>query len=627
MLLKLSLSSMRKMMKDYLILLVGLVISISIFYMFQTLALNSEYTRENSLISSIQLVFNVGAFLLAFITIFYIFYANSFLLSLRRKELGMYRVLGAKKGKISQILFLETLTMGILSIIVGSIVGIGLASGIGRMLMSQLDISAEGYQPFYVPALLMTSGFFLVLFFLTSTVNAIRLARATELDLIRAEQQHDRVKATGVRTVLVALLGLVLVTVGYVSLYHLRELVAFGFIIGAVATTIGTYMVFISLLPMFMQLLKKNQKWNDQKLNAFTFAQLRFRVNNLTKVLATVAMLIALGVGAMAGGLAFQQNVSLIAGVAHVYDITLQDPTPADFESIKSMTVEEQLTYRYKVDGDVIYYAKDDLLAHPPLISSNSMGAYDPDIQPKRVSTQLPASAYSMNEKSEQAGTAAMEQIPEEWEKTIRNEFVSSYSMLDDKSLRIVDGPTFNGITGEEHTLLLVRVDDFVKYKAELKAMDQRQMERIAPFANGNDSEMLSTKYSMYESLYAFTSGTMFMGFFLGIAFLAMMASCLMFKILSGASRDRERYKMLRKIGVRKAWLVGSIYKELFLVFIFPALMGLLHVLVGMEMFSVILLDPYANIWAPTLIFVGIYAIYYWITVQLYRGIVLPKEA
>jgi putative ABC transport system permease protein len=55
--------------------------------------------------------------------------------------------------------------------------------------------------------------------------------------------------------------------------------------------------------------------------------------------------------------------------------------------------------------------------------------------------------------------------------------------------------------------------------------------------------------------------------------------------------------------------------------------MGLLHVLVGMEMFSVILLDPYANIWAPTLIFVGIYAIYYLITVQLYRGIVLPKEA
>lgn len=117
------------------------------------------------------------------------------------------------------------------------------------------------------------------------------------------------------------------------------------------------------------------------------------------------------------------------------------------------------------------------------------------------------------------------------------------------------------------------------------------------------------------------------MGFFLGIAFLAMMASCLMFKILSGASRDKDRYSMLRKIGVRQSLLVSSIYKELFMVFIFPAIIGLMHVLIGMEMFSFILLDPYLNIWIPTLIFVVIYAIYYYITVQLYRGIVLPKEA
>lgn len=134
MLWKLSLSSMCKMMKDYLVLLVGLVISISIFYMFQTLGMNSEYVKANSMIRSIGIVFNVGAFLLAFITIFYIFYANSFLLSLRRKELGMYMVLGAKKARISQMLFGETLLMGVVSLVIGSLVGIVLSSGIGQLL-------------------------------------------------------------------------------------------------------------------------------------------------------------------------------------------------------------------------------------------------------------------------------------------------------------------------------------------------------------------------------------------------------------------------------------------------------------------------------------------------------------
>lgn len=616
MLLKLSLSSMRKMMKDYLVLLIGLVISISVFYMFQTLALNSEFTKENSVISSIQLVFNVGAFLLAFITIFYIFYANSFLLSLRRKELGMYRVLGAKRGKISQILFLETLAVGILSLIVGSLVGIGLAGGIGSLLIDQLDISAEGYQPFYTPALLMTGGFFTVLFLITSTVNAVRLARATELDLIRSEQQHDRVKAIGVGTVLVAVFGLALVAVGYYALVHMKELMALGLLVGAVATTVGTYLLFIALLPALMKLLKQNQKLNDQKLNAFTLAQLHFRVNNLTKVLATVAMLIALGVGAMAGGLAFQNNVALIAKVARVYDVTLQDPAAEDAEALKTMAVEEQLTFRYKIDDNAISYVKEELLAHPPLISSNSMTEYRRDSQPIRVSAQLPAAISSTSGKDS-------EPIPEEWEQAIRNEFISSYSMLGDKQIQIVDLATFAAMKGDEHTLLLAKVDDFLKYKPQLKAMQQRQ---IGQLSSSEEEGTLMTKYGMYESLYAFTSGTMFMGFFLGIAFLAMMASCLMFKILSGATRDRGRYQMLRKIGVRKSWLVGSIYKELFLVFIFPALMGLLHVWVGMKMFSVILLEPYVNLWIPTLIFALIYAVYYGITVQLYRGIVLPKE-
>ena len=134
------------------------------------------------------------------------------------------------------------------------------------------------------------------------------------------------------------------------------------------------------------------------------------------------------------------------------------------------------------------------------------------------------------------------------------------------------------------------------------------------------------SKYAVYTEIYGFSSGTVFMGFFLGIAFLAMMASCLMFKILSGASSDITRYQMLRKIGVRRELLTKSIYKELFLVFLFPAIVGIVHVLVGMNIFSDFVVDPYFRIWLPIAIFVVIYAIYYFITVQLYKGIVLPKE-
>lgn len=115
------------------------------------------------------------------------------------------------------------------------------------------------------------------------------------------------------------------------------------------------------------------------------------------------------------------------------------------------------------------------------------------------------------------------------------------------------------------------------------------------------------------------------MGFFLGIAFLAMLASCLMFKILSGAASDKGRYEMLNKIGARPAALRSSIAREILVLFVLPAIVGVIHVFFGLQMFKVLMLNPYYQIWLPFTIFFVLYMIYYIITVQLYEHIVLPK--
>lgn len=116
------------------------------------------------------------------------------------------------------------------------------------------------------------------------------------------------------------------------------------------------------------------------------------------------------------------------------------------------------------------------------------------------------------------------------------------------------------------------------------------------------------------------------MGFFLGLAFLTMMASILMFKILSGANNDIRRYDSLRKLGVRRRLLEKSIYREILIVFLFPGILGLAHVLIGMRIFTFILEDPYYRLWVSLLIFLIIYGGYYFFTVHLYRKIVLPKS-
>ncbi|PHB15826.1 ABC transporter permease [Bacillus pseudomycoides] len=622
MLLKLSRHSMKKMLKDYLVLLVGLVISISIFYMFQTMAINSQFTKDNSMINSIRLVFWVGAVLLSFITVFYIVYANSFLLTLRRKELGMYMMLGAKKKKVAQLLFIETFGMGIISIIIGIIVGILLASAAGDFLMNGLEISAKGYAPFYIPAVLVTCGFFLVLFIITGFINSIRLLRQTELELLREDETQDTIEKSKRRVIIFTVMGVLLLGTGYYSILHIDKLREIGFILATGATTIGTYFIFSSLLPLFVTKLKSNKKRNETGLNSFTYAQLRFRINSLSRVLGTVAMLIALGAGAMTAGMAFQKNVGIMTDFSRVYDATIHDPNEKDIAALKQMKIEEQRTYKYKVDGEAVYYLRENLTTKPPLISDHQDTKNVKEPVRKRVKEPLMEPLYTSMEAPEAA--SKLPHMPSDWNDAIIREVQVTHNQFNGKPVRIADKDHYKNIQGTEHSVTLVQVDDLQKYKQLLIDIDQRQKELVEK-AKGGKVE-LYTKMTTYQFMNSFMSGTMFMGFFLGVAFLAMMASSLMFKILTGASRDVRRYEMLRKIGVRRSMLSRSIYKEISYLFIFPAIIGISHILVGLNLFRLFLVDPFVKVWMPIGIFLIIYVVYYWITVQLYKGMVLPKE-
>ncbi|MES9694567.1 ABC transporter permease [Bacillus toyonensis] len=614
MLFKLSMSGLKSKLKDYIVLLVGLVMSISIFYMFQTLALNEAFLKANSIISEIGIVFQAGSILLAIITFFYILYANSFLLSLRQKELGMYMMLGAKKSKVTFLMFIETIVLGAASLVIGIAVGVWLAQVIGKLLMQQLDFTSGGYEAFYVSSMIVTCVFFFVLFVLSAIMNSIRLSRITVLQLVHADSKTDSVSIKGAKTVIFTVLGIILLTIGYASMIYMDKLKLAGIFIALITVTSGTYMLFGTFLPLIIKKMKSNKKRTEKGLNAFTFAQLNFRINSLTKVLATVTMLVALGAGAISGGMAFKNNVMMNVDTLAIYDVTIHNPTTEEKKILNGITFKEKSEYRYKTDDKYVYYVKEDLEKHRPFVKDVKYikeGVKDPAKVKKRASEKLPTGEISKNTDN---------LISAEWKDafgTLEPSYVHS-----DQTIKIVDQKIYDSLKDTEGTVFIGKTDNFLTYTKEWEKIDELQLTKYKNLKIGD----IPSKYAIYTGFYGISSGTVFMGFFLGIAFLAMMASCLMFKILSGASNDITRYQMLRKIGVRRELLTKSIYKELFLIFLFPAIVGIAHVLVGMNIFSFILIDPYFRIWLPIIIFIIIYSIYYFITVQLYKGIVLPKE-
>ncbi|EEK71075.1 MULTISPECIES: FtsX-like permease family protein [Bacillus cereus group] len=614
MLFKLSMSGLKSKRKDYMVLLVGLIMSISIFYMFQTLALNKTFIEGNSM-DGIFSVFQTGSFLLGFITLFYILYANSFLLSLRQKEFGMYMVLGAKKHKITLLMFIETIVLGIVSLIVGVIVGIILAQGVGHLLMKELEFTGGGYHAFYVPSIIVTFIFFIALFMLSAIMNGMKLVRNSLLQLVHSNSHTERTPTKGKLTNIVVLLSIILLAVGYASMIYMKELKESGFIIATITVTLGTYMLFASFLPIIINKLKANKNRSEKGINAFTFAQLSFSINSLTKVLATVAMLVALGAGAISSGMALKNNVTNMVESAEYYDVEIKNPTAEEKKILDSITFKEKNEYRYKVDEQFIYQLKEDLERNRPLTRT---GKDENSSRFVPVSRELIVGAVLSHRQEKNEDNTNV--IPEEWGNVLRS--LQKTYMNPSQKIQIVDQKMYDGIQGKEEIIILGKTDNFITYKEEWKKIDELE---LAKYKDMKDVHLLS-KYMLYEGYYSTYSGTVFMGFFLGIAFLAMLASCLMFKILSGASKDIIRYQMLRKIGVRYELLTKSIYKELLLVFLFPAIVGIMHVLVGMSMFSFLIDNPYFRIWLPIIIFLVIYVLYYFITVQLYKKIVLPKE-
>lgn len=602
MLFKLSLTGIKSRFKDYLVLFSGLVMATAIFYMFEALATNNSFIKANSTFSLAPFVFQFGSVLLAIITFVYILYANSFLLSMRKRDYGLFMMLGAKSGKLGQLIFLETVAIGALSLVIGLFVGIGLTALVGGLLIQRLNTTAAHFNAFYLPAMLVTVIFFLILFVLAALLNQRVLRKTPVLALLKSAAQPIHVQVNPIKTVIQIIFGLACLVVGYITMHVIGTLQILGIAVALVTIVLGTYLVFNSLFTWLLTRLKRHENFASRGLNNFTLAQLNFRIFDYNRMLAMVTLLFALALGAITTGMGFQKNIRLFTESAP-YDVILHDPTAKVNQAAAKIKVKQQAHYTYKVTGTTVYFVRDQFDAQP-------IYAQKP-WQKKQVTAE-----YQLI-----AGKQMTAQSPLRWQSSLQALLLPQDS---EKTITLVDQAAFTQINATTHQLTTLVTHDFFANLAAIKRVTQLdQQQNKAPI----NYSMGTTKYDAYQMMNGLLSSFEFMGFFLGVAFLAMLASCLMFKILSGAASDRLRYRMLDKIGTRQRLLRGAIAKEIGVLFLLPGVVGVVHVLFGLQMFTTTSLLPnaYHDLWLPFLIFLVLYGLYYLLTVKLYQSIVLKK--
>lgn len=593
---KLALSGIRHRMRDYTVLFSGLMIASAIFYMFLSLAINKTFLKSNSPAAATAFIFGFGIILLAIITIVYINYANTFLLSMRQKEYGMFMMLGAKSSKISKMIFVETFAIGAISTIIGSLIGIVATKYVSQWMIDALDMQVKHFNSFYLPALMWTFVFFIVIFIFSAIKNSISLRRTKILTLLHKDSQPSKIKNSNVVKGVQAVIGIVLLAIGYYAMWEVGQnasLIYLGIPVALVTIVGGTYFTITAVITAVISMLKRNTKFSQKGLNNFTLSQLSFRIGDYTKILSMVSIMFALALGAITVGLGFQNQIDTVVNGQNYYDIAVHNADTAQQNRINHLNNDNQTRYSYKADdkNKVVYYRASELKKHPFHYESFSTKSM---IATTKKSSNISNSdvSYSMQEN-----------------------MLPRYRMSQTKA---VSDEEFDKISAKTDVLTLVKTDSFNNNLSKIKAISKAEAKRFPELKQASGD-----KYSSYVIVNGFFSGLEFMGFFLGIAFLAMLASCLMFKILSGANGDVKRYNMLYKIGTRQKMLRSTINKEIAVLFAVPAGLGIVHVLLGLQMFTNILYKPYMNIEIPFGIFIVLYLGYYLLTRYLYKKIVL----
>lgn len=596
---KLSLTGIKSRFKDYTVLFSGLVVASTIFYMFLSLAINPGFMSKdvNAPGQYLSFIFGFGIVLLAIITFVYLVYANSFLLSMRQHDYGMFMMLGAKSSKLGLLIFCETLLTGILAAILGIIVGLGLTALVSKLLISSLDLHITHFQIILPNAILWTLIFFVVVFFLAALRNVHKLVRSKVIDLLHESQKPIKISRKNGLRVVEAILGLLLLAAGYYIMGMPAN--AIFFIIPAALVTIvaGSYFTFDSFFTLIINLLLKKKGFAYRGIRVFTLGQLKFRIRDYTRILSVISLLFALALGAITVGLNFN-SLKNQAVVSDYYDAQIVQNTPAVQKNVDKLDIKSKATYHYVETKKELFFNKADFDKKPfKYIKFSQHGNDFPTYTPTVARTKdLVTPGNSANTR------------------------LSMMLLNGTKKIELVSPAKFNTIQGQKKFITLIRVKDFVKDYPTLTKIEKLQM--TSPMIS---RVLSSTKPFTYQVVLGFASGFEFMGFFLGIAFLTMLASTLMFKVLSGAASDKVRYEMLYKIGTREKMLRKSIRNEIGVLFALPGALGIIDVLFGLRLFKALLPKPYMGIWLPFLIFIVLYFIYYIVTVKLYENIVLKN--
>lgn len=685
MLFKISLKNIRKSLKDYTVYFFTLILGVAIFYVFNAIDSQSVMldVRAN-MMDIIKLMNDMLSGVSVFVSCilgFLIIYASRFLIKRRNKEFGIYLTLGMSKRKISVILFFETLLIGIVSLVAGLVIGTILSQFMSVIVANMFDADMTKFKfIFSMKACIKTLIYFAIMYVLVMIFNTFSISRCKLIDLLNAGKKTEKVTMKNpVVCTIVFVIGVGILSYAYwmvtrgVESINIINKIGVPIALGCVAT----FLIFWSVSGFMIRIFTSIKSVYYKGVNSFVLRQFCSKINTTVFSTTVICIMLFITISVLSAALSMKDSLSKdldsmcpvdVQLAKYSYDAmseayaTSQNMNEKDREMLEDskLSIIETLNNSgfdaQKYFKNVVEYN----IYNTGLTVKDTLGDINTDDYQFMADTIMPVMTIGdYNSVARLYGNSTYELNDDEYI------IVADYKnmvMIRNQALKkgitlSVNGkeykPRYNeckdgfvqiGVQNMNDGILVVP-DNAVKpqqvrnmglsadYRADTKEERysiETQLDNLMKNISFKKSFISwNSRIELAESSVGLGALVTFIALYLGIIFLISSAAILALRELSDSADNKERYGMLRKLGVDERMIDMALFKQIGIFFAFPLILALIHSVFGIKFINIILatmgMSSMAASIGLTLAFVAvIYGGYFLITYLCSRSIIRP---
>lgn len=625
---KLAFTNIKNNSQFYLPYLLMGILSVMMFYSMVAMRDNESLVNVRGA-DSLHIILGMGSFVIGVFVCILLFYANSFIMKRRKKELGVYNILGMEKRHIAKILFWENLTACFAALAGGLIFGI-IFNKLLMMFLYRMTGLSESIS-FYVSkkGCIQTGILFAVIYLLALCYNFLQVKLANPIELLHGGNTGEREPKT---KLFLALFGAACLAAAYYIAFTTENImqVLTLFLLAVLLVIFGTYALFTAGSIALLKILRRNKKYYYRTKHFTAVSGLLYRMKQNAAGLASICILSTMVL------VMISTTVSLYVGVKDEVDSQYD----GDAEVILYLNYVPDRDYRERVlseikksvkesgrciqDMEDSAYMSDIMMRKGKMIETAEMMSRDMTMEEIGILSVLTKADYEAGEnvalsdiKKGQATVIADPEYTEDMVSLLGMEFqvaesrtmareegaLSKIAQGGEMCLVVSDNQSLSDIFAQRKALAEKEQDarqpqieykialNFDGTKEEKIACTNRIRERVMAFVEEGvrtpedvEAYTVGSKQEEYDEVMSFNGGLLFLGLFLGIMFSMVTVLIIYYKQISEGYEDKERFAIMEKVGMSDREVKDAIKSQVRIVFFLPLATAGVHLAAAFPM-------------------------------------------